>query len=194
MAAQASGINTDSARMLVLYPQAPYTAYIPKLGTHFGLLQTLLIREIGYAADLSKMALVDSQGNKYAHLSAGHISKIIPSVSVATVRRALAELEERGVVIAVQGLGRFKADRTKCYRLDYAVLASILSEPIGTVSGTAEAPANDGEMVSSGLRATNCASCSHGSAQSDYTNNKKEQIDNENKNIELDIDELLRGL
>lgn len=83
------------------------------------------------------------KGRKWTYMTLDDWGRQFPFWSPSTIRRTIAEGEERGLLISNPGdFNKSKADRTKWYTIDYAALARL------EVAGAGETPSVQNEQAS----------------------------------------------
>jgi hypothetical protein len=103
--------------MSALY-RTPPLVLNPELAAQIGLNEAIVVQQLHYWLERSKNK---HKGHRWVYNTISEWREQFPFWSAATVKRTLAALRERGIIIVEQGVAR-RADRTNWYRLDYAKL------------------------------------------------------------------------
>ena len=91
---------------------------LPELATVIGLNEAIVLQQVHYWLEGETNVL---EGRKWVYNSYPDWQEQFPFWSISTIRRAIASLEEKGLLI-VANYNKLKADRTKWYSIDYDVV------------------------------------------------------------------------
>ena len=91
---------------------------LPELATVIGLNEAIVLQQVHYWLE-GETHMLD--GKKWVYNSYPEWQEQFPFWSISTIRRAIASLEEKGLLIAAN-YNKLKADRTKWYSIDYDVV------------------------------------------------------------------------
>lgn len=97
----------------------------PSLAVLFGLNEAIILQQVHYW--ITRSSKTDEEGRTWAYNSIVAWTKQFPFWSASTIKRGIAALEKRGVLLSKCG-NRASFDKTKWYTIDYECLALIEQE------------------------------------------------------------------
>jgi len=104
-----------------LIEESPLT-FQPSLAMAIGLNEAIVLQQIHYWINNSKNKGYEQDGYKWVYNTYAEWKETnFPFWSESTIQRIFANLEEKGLVIAIQPM-KSKYDRTKYYRIDHSKL------------------------------------------------------------------------
>lgn len=118
---QADG-RTDSSRLLI--DESPLQV-LPALALAVGLNEAIVLQQLHY---WSRHSSNIHDGHRWVYNTIGEWRQQFPFWSATTIKRIMASLREKGLIVVEQGVAR-SMDRTNWYRLDYSALPQLDDAP-----------------------------------------------------------------
>lgn len=98
---------------------------LPSLAKLIGLNEAIIIQQLHYWLNVSKN---ERDGHKWVYNTYEDWAKQFPFWSVSTIRRAINNLEQKGLLITTDEYNKMPIDKTKWYRIDYEKLTDEIGE------------------------------------------------------------------
>lgn len=136
----------------------------PLLAKDIGLNEAVILQQIRYWAENPKVGR-EVDGQRWIHNTYDEWQENFPFWSIATIRRAIASLEELDLICVRQDLGEYSRDRTKWYTINRkhpAYSAEIRGE-------CADATAQNEQMDVLKMSSSNSSKCAGVNKNRDYT-------------------------
>lgn len=146
----------------------PPLQVLPSLAKKIGLNEAILLQQLHFRSLISTNL---RDGYKWVYKTYEEWGEEFPFWSVDTIKRAIRKLEKEGYVISTSAYNRMKMDKTKWYRIDYAMCHL----PTGQLAPSKGAECTEGEGQS--------ALCDEGkmplAITKEIKSTKKESVEND---------------
>lgn len=129
--------------MTTLLYETPPLVVNPELAAAIGLNEAIVAQQLHYWLGRSTN---EHEGHKWVYNTIGEWRQQFPFWSATTIKRIMASLREKGIIVVEQGVAQ-SMDRTNWYRLDYSALPQLddargQSGPIAGSDGAAPSDQN----------------------------------------------------
>lgn len=110
--------RTDTSRLLI--DESPLQV-LPALALTVGLNEAIVLQQLHYWSRHSSNV---HEGHRWVYNTIGEWRQQFPFWSATTIKRIMASLREKGLIVVAQGVAQ-SMDRTNWYRLDYSALPQL---------------------------------------------------------------------
>ena len=126
----------------------PPLQVIPSLAVLIGLNEAIVLQQIHFRLRISKN---ERDGYRWVYNTQAEWQEQFPFWSLATVKRTLASLRDKGLIVT-DAYNRSPFDRTTWYRIDYDKLRELSSSSECAIAADADEPLQEVELPSSSIQ------------------------------------------
>lgn len=154
----------------------PPLQVLPSLAVKVGLNEAIILQQLHYRLLISTNIY---DGHKWVFNTYQKWHKEFPFLSERTIQRVFLDLEADGYIVSTDKYNKFRADKTKWYRIDYSKLGYEATRQVGTSDTTNW---HEGNAKKACLDDENLAELDHDKSALAITKDIKS---NKNNNVEL---------